>query len=93
MVLADLGRRLAASVHHWRVEARRYRVQQEAHAAAARPESQRPPSDGLIQRRRTAVQRYSDDDDLDAIGLARAVGISDSVVRAIIREDCWRLSA
>ena len=92
MVLADLRRRLAARVHHWKAEARRYRVQQEAHVAAAAPEVQRPPSDELIERRRRAVRKYRDDHDLNAVGFARTVGISETAVRAIIREDWSRFN-
>ena len=88
-VLADLRRRLAARVHHWKAEARRYRIQQEAHAAAAAPEVQKPPSDELVERRRLAVRKYRDDHDLDAVGFAQRVGISETAVRAIIRED-WK---
>jgi hypothetical protein len=89
-VVADLHRRLTARVHHWKAEARRYRVQQEAHTAAVAPEMPQPPSKELIERRRRAVRKYGDDHELDAVGFAGAVGISDSVVRAIIREDRTR---
>jgi hypothetical protein len=89
-VLTDLRRRLRGRVLHWKAEARRYRVQQEAHAAAAPPEIQRRPSINLVERRRHAVQKYRADHDLDAVGFARHVGISDTAVRGIIREDWTR---
>jgi hypothetical protein len=85
--LADLRRRLAARVHHWKVEARRHRIQQEAQAAAAAPEIQKAPAAELVERRRLAVRKYREDHDLDAVGFAQTVGISDTVVSAIIRED------
>jgi len=91
-VLAELRRRLAARVHHWKAEARRYRVRQEAHAAAAKAAMQRPPSDELVARRRRAVQKYRADHDLDAVGFARVVGISETALRGIIREDSSRFS-
>lgn len=87
-VLADLRRRLAARVHHWKAEARRYRIQQEAHAAAI-AEVQRPPSAQLVERRRLAVRKYRDDHDLDAVGFAQTVRIDETVVSAIIRGD-WK---
>jgi hypothetical protein len=90
IVLADLHRRLAARVQHWKGEAHRYRLQQEEHAAAAAPEVQQPPSLELVTRRRRAIKKYRDDHDLDALGFARMVGISDSAVRGIIREDWTR---
>ena len=89
VALADLRSRLGARVHHWKAEARRYRIQQEAQAAATAPNVQKPPSDELVERRRLAVRKFRDDHDLDAVGFARTVGISDSVVRAIVRED-WK---
>lgn len=88
-VLVDLRRGLAARVLHWKAEARRYRLQQEARASAATAEVQRPPSDQLVERRRRAARKYRDDHDLDTVGFARTVGISDTVVRAIVRED-WK---
>jgi hypothetical protein len=91
-VLDDLRRRLAGRVHHWKAEARHYRVQQEARAAAATAEVQRPPSDQLLERRRRAVRKYRDDHDLDAVGFARTIGISDTVVRAIVRDDWTRFN-
>jgi hypothetical protein len=90
MFLDDLRRRLAARVQHWKAEAGRHRVQHEALAAAAAPETLRPPSRELVERRRRAVRKYCKDHDLDAVGFARAVGVSDSVIRGIIREDRGR---
>jgi hypothetical protein len=89
VVLAELGSRLGARVHHWKAEARRYRIQQEAQAATATSEVQKPPSHVLVERRRLAVRKYRDDHDLDAVGFAQTVGISQTVVSAIIRED-WK---
>jgi hypothetical protein len=92
MFLDDLRRRLAARVQHWKAEARRYRLLQEAHAAAVAPAIQRPPSRELIERRRRAVQKYREQHGLDAVGFARAAGISESAVRGIIREDTTRFN-
>jgi hypothetical protein len=55
-------------------------------------EVQRPPSDLLVERRRLAVRRYRDDHDVDAVGFARRVGISESGITGIIREDWSRFS-
>jgi hypothetical protein len=90
-ILADLRRRLGARVHHWRAEALRYRVQQEAHAAAATPVQPKPSAE-LIKRRRDAVWKHRDAHGHNAIGFARRLGISDTVIRAIIREDRKRFT-
>jgi hypothetical protein len=55
-VLADLRRRLAARVHHWKAEARHYRVEQEARAAAAPAEVQRPPRMAPAAARTSTLQ-------------------------------------
>jgi hypothetical protein len=89
-VLADLRRRLGARVHHWKTEARRHRDLQEASDAAEATEIR--PSRKLVERRRRAVEKYRDDHDLDAVGFARRVGISDTAVRAIIRDDWSRFN-
>ena len=47
----------------------------------------RLPSRELVERRRRAVQRYRDDHDLSAAGFARKVGISETAISGIIRED------
>jgi hypothetical protein len=92
-VLTDLRNRLGAQVQHWKTEARRYRLRQEAHAAAAvEGEIGRPVSAALVERRRRLVAKYRDDHDLDAVGFARHVGISDSGIRAIVREDANRFT-
>ena len=91
--LADLQRRLGARVQHWRTEALRYRVQQDAHAAAAASRVQRQPSPELVKRRRDAIERYRDAKGLDALAFARKVGVSESVIRAIVREDKTRFKS
>jgi hypothetical protein len=91
-VLAELRRRLASRVHHWKAEARRYRLQQEEQAAAAAPELHRRPSPELVERRRRAVQRYRRGHDLSAAGFARKVGISETAITGIIREERKRFS-
>jgi hypothetical protein len=94
LFLAELHRRLGARVHHWKAEARRYRATQEAQSAAGRsaPELHPPPSDAVIERRRNAVQRYRQDHELTAPGLARAVGVSETGITGIVREDWTRFS-
>ena len=75
LALTDLRSRLAARVHHWKAEARA-----SARGARRHPPRQalrRRPSRDLVKRRRRAVQKHRDDHDLDAVGFARRVGISE----------------
>jgi hypothetical protein len=88
MFLDDLQQRLRARILHWRTEALRYRVQQEADAAA-----QARRSADLVNRRWEMIRRYRDGNRLDAVGFARRVGVSDSVIRAIVREDRTRFKS
>ena len=88
MFLDDLQQRLRARVLHWRAEALRYRVQQEAHAA-----DQALRSADLVNRRWEVIRQYRDGHGLDAVGFARRVGVSDSVIRAIVREDRTRFKS
>jgi hypothetical protein len=86
-VLADLRRRLGARVLHWKAEARRYHVEHEDHAGVSAPEAHPRVSREVVERRRRAVRAYCDGHELDAVGFARNVGISETAVRGIIRED------
>lgn len=81
-LLADLRARLASRVQHWRAE---------AHARAA-AQVQRPPSAELVQRRRSIIQKHRAAHGLTAVGFARSIGMSDTGVRGIVREDWTRFN-
>lgn len=92
LVLTDLRRRLGARVVYWKAESRRYRSLQEAHAAAAVPAVPRVPSGELVKRRRHLVQKHRGDHGFSASGFAQRVGISESAIRGIVREDWTRFN-
>jgi len=64
-------------------------IAQEERAAAAVPDVERRASEAVVERRWRAVKKYRDDHELDAVGFARHVGISDTAVKGIVRED-WK---
>jgi len=87
--LADLRSRLGTRVYHWREEALRRLVQHDAHGAAAALQGPTAPSAGVIERRHYLIQKHRNAHGLSAVGFARKVGISDTVIRGIVRED-WK---
>ncbi len=89
--LIEARNRLGNRVQFWKGEGRRYRAEQQAHAAASEPQK-KVATKNLQRRRRLLVQAHRREHGLTAEGFALGIGLSNSAVRGIVREDWTRFS-
>ena len=90
-VLMETRNRLSGRVHYWKAEVRRYRAQQEEHAKTA---GDRPGAVGaaIVKRRKRLIQEYRTAHGLTVADFARRLGMSETAVRGIIKEDRSRFA-
>jgi hypothetical protein len=88
-MLTDLRKRLALCVEHWKAAGRRYRAAQERQMLESPPTTGAPieVSDGVVRRRKAMVAAYRNTHELTAVALAQRVGISQSAITGIVREN------
>jgi hypothetical protein len=88
-LLVRLRNLLGGRVHHWKAEARRYRADQEGHRAE-RESTFKPPSAvsaDVLEKRKRLVKDFRRREGLTVPDLARKAGMSDSSLRAVMKED------
>jgi ribosome-binding protein aMBF1 (putative translation factor) len=97
--LTYLRAQIAGRVEYWKAEARRHRAEQARYLAEQETQAQAPfaipssaPSSDVISRRKSWLKKYRSEKELSAEAFARKVGISETAIRGIVKEDRSRFA-